>query len=143
MTVDRVDFLRRTLTVDRQLVLLPRLAPYLAPVKSEASNRTVPLPRVVVDALADHLRRYPARLDGWVFTDDTGVPLRRTAFSREVWRPAVAAVGAPVGTGFHDLRHYYASLLKMGGIASDASFGVLCDRRMTRTCGFMPVGLAG
>ena len=87
MTVDRVDFLRRTLTVDRQLVLLPRLAPYLAPVKSEASNRTVPLPRVVVDALADHLRRYPARLDGWVFTDDTGVPLRRTAFSREVCDP--------------------------------------------------------
>ena len=111
LTVDRIDFLRRTLTVDRQLVLLPRQAPYLAPVKTEASNRTVPLPRVVVDALADHLRRYPAGPNGWVFTDDTGAPLRRTAFSREVWRPAVTAAGAPAGTGFHDLRHYYASLL--------------------------------
>jgi len=99
LTVDRIDFLRRTLTVDRQLVLLPRQAPYLAPVKTEASNRTVPLPRVVVDALADHLRRYPAGPNGWAFTDDTGAPLRRTAFSREVWHPAVEAAGASAGTG--------------------------------------------
>jgi integrase len=28
-----------------------------------------------------------------------------------VWRAAVNAAGAPAGTGFHELRHYYASLL--------------------------------
>jgi len=29
-----------------------------------------------------------------------------------MWRPAVAAVdAAPAGTGMHDLRHFYASLL--------------------------------
>lgn len=31
-------------------------------------------------------------------------------FSEE-WHPAVKAAGAPVGTEFHALRHYYASLL--------------------------------
>lgn len=65
----------------------------------------------MLDALASHLARYPAASDGYVFTDDDGQPLRRTSFSREVWRPAVKAAGAPAGTGFHDLRHSYASLL--------------------------------
>jgi integrase len=46
-------------------------------------------------------------------------------------------------TRIHSLRHYSATELQIGGIASDASFGVLCDRRMTRTCGFMPVASAG
>jgi integrase len=40
------------------------------------------------------------------------VPLRRPWFSKWMWRPAVAAVdAAPAGTGMHDLRHFYASLL--------------------------------
>jgi hypothetical protein len=32
-----------------------------------------------------------------------------------VWRAAVATAGAPHGTGFHDLRHFYASLLIRDG----------------------------
>lgn len=94
---------------------MPRQAPYLAPVKTDASNRTVPLPRVVVSALAEHLRKYPAASDGYVFTYGDGKPLRRTSFSREVWRPVVKAATAPEGTGVHDLRHYYASLLIFAG----------------------------
>jgi integrase len=57
LTVDRVDFLRRQLTIDRQLVTMPDRAPYLAPPKTQASVRVVPLPQVVVDALAAHLAR--------------------------------------------------------------------------------------
>ena len=60
VTVDRIDFLRRTLRVDRQLVLMPGAAPYLAPPKTPASVRTIPLPAVVVDALAAHLAAYSA-----------------------------------------------------------------------------------
>lgn len=52
LTVDRVDFLRRELRVDRQLVLLPGAPPVRAPPKTDASYRTVPLPDVVLDALA-------------------------------------------------------------------------------------------
>ncbi len=44
LTVDRVRFLERTVTVDRQLVTLARQAPGLAPPKTRASNRTIPLP---------------------------------------------------------------------------------------------------
>ncbi len=48
-TVDRIDFLRRQMVVDRQLINLPGRAPHLAPVKTRASVRTFPLPQTVVD----------------------------------------------------------------------------------------------
>jgi integrase len=94
------------------LILLPRRPPFLAPPKTPASHRTIPLPQVVVDALAAHIERFPVdHPDRLVFTDEDGRALRRTAFSREIWRPTVSAVGARRGTGFHELRHFYASLL--------------------------------
>jgi integrase len=49
------------------------------------------------------------RLATLMFTGATGRPLRRTRFSG-VWRPAAAA-GLGDEVTFHDLRHYYASLL--------------------------------
>jgi integrase len=110
LTLDRVDFLRRQVTVDRQLLLLPGSGPVLGPPKTQASYRTVPLPAVVLDALAAHLARYSVSADGFLFTNDAGEPISRTRFS-DVWRPATKAAGAPTGTGFHALRHFYASLL--------------------------------
>jgi integrase len=110
LTVDRIDFLRRTAKVDRQLLLMPGGGPALAPPKTEASRRIVPLPDVVVDALAAHLARFPAGPDGFVFTNDDGKPIRRTRFS-DMWRPLVQRAGLPEGVGFHQLRHFYASLL--------------------------------
>lgn len=110
LTVDRVNFLRRHLKVDRQLLLVPGQEPTLAPPKSEASCRVVPLPQVVVDSLAEHLQRFPPGASGLIFTNDAGSPIRRPRFS-EMWRPAVQTAGLPAGTGFHALRHFYASLL--------------------------------
>lgn len=126
LTVDRVDFLRRTLRIDRQLVTVPGRAPFLGPPKTTASHRTIPLPQVVVDALAAHLAAFstsaqtvPVVLAGGrestetvelLFTTSTGTPIRRTTFG-DAWRTAVLATKAPHGTGFHGLRHYYASLL--------------------------------
>jgi integrase len=85
----------------------------------------VPLPQVVIDALAAHLAVFPAarveildatrkpdpkrRPAALVFTSLTGPPLRRTRFS-DIWRPAAAAAGLGDGVTFHDLRHDYASL---------------------------------
>ena len=44
LTVDRIDFLRRTVTVDRQLVSTSGQAPAFGPAKTESSMRTMPLP---------------------------------------------------------------------------------------------------
>ncbi len=74
LTVDRVDFLRRQLRVDRQLLLMPRQEPTLAPPKTKASYRTVPLPQVVLDALAIHLAKFPPGAEGFIFTDEDGRP---------------------------------------------------------------------
>jgi len=109
LTVDRVRFLERTATVDRQLVTVPGQPPTLGPPKTRASNRTIPLPQVVVDALAAHLAAFPAGADGFVFTR-AGKPITRSVFGYK-WRDAVKAAGLTTGTGFHALRHYYASLL--------------------------------
>jgi integrase len=109
LTVDRIDFLRRQLKIDRQLVTMPDRAPYLAPPKTQASVRVVPLPQVVIDALAAHLMQWPT--DGFLFTTDLGAPIRRTAVSAAVWRPAVRRTGLDDTVTFHALRHFYASLL--------------------------------
>jgi integrase len=110
LTADRIDFLRRQVTVDRQLMLLPGAGPVLAPPKTKASYRTVPLPDVVLEAMAAHLATFELGPDGLVFTNDRDEPIRRTRFS-DAWRPTVSRAGLPAGTGFHALRHYYASLL--------------------------------
>jgi integrase len=110
LPVDRLDFLRRVVHVDRQLVTVTGRPSFLTGPKTAASVRTIPLPQVVLDALAAHLGAFPPLGDGFVFVTAAGNPIRRTAFG-DVWRAAVKAAGAPAGTGFHQLRHFYASLL--------------------------------
>ena len=131
LTVDRTGLMpptaRPILTVDRQLVLVDGLPLYLGPPKRRASRRELPLPRVAADAIAAHLAAFPpverelvCRDAGgreWnetvalVFTTLKDQPIRRSKFS-DVWRPAIErAKGVPAGTTFHDLRHFYASLL--------------------------------
>ena len=100
--------------------------PYLGPPKRKASRRDVPVPRVLVDALAEHLTAFPpapremlcrdesgrtwTEVVELVFTTTRGEPLSRSRFG-DAWRGAVEDAGLPTGTSYHDLRHFYASLL--------------------------------
>jgi integrase len=106
LKVRDVDWLRRNVEVERQRV--PSGA--IAPVKTEASQRTVPLGAVVLDTLAAHLAAYPS--PEWMFLTAIGEPLSYKAWS-SVWRRARLTTGLTMET--HDLRHYYASLLISGG----------------------------
>ena len=109
LKVDRLNLLRREVVVDQQLLTAVGMPPHLGPPKTAASVRTIPLPQIVVDVLAAHLTAYPAGTDGFVFILD-GAPVGRQKFGH-LWRPMIQTVGLPKGTGFHALRHYYASLL--------------------------------
>lgn len=100
----RLRLVRRTIWLRRQVADQTG-----GPTKTRASNRTIPLPQVVVDALAEHVATFPLGRDGLVFTLD-GEPITRQLFGH-VWRPAARAAGIPQGKGVHLLRHYYASLL--------------------------------
>ncbi|MCA1694829.1 MAG: site-specific integrase, partial [Actinobacteria bacterium] len=77
LTVDRVDFLRRQVTVDRQLIIEPGGVSAFGPPKSKAGFRTIPMPKSVADVLAAHLARYPPSPEGLIFTSRSGNALRR------------------------------------------------------------------
>lgn len=109
LTLDRVAFLERTVTVDRQLVGLSGREPEFGPPKTLASDRVIPLPKVVIDALTVHTATFDLGDDGLLFTGSEGQKLRRSAFGN-IWRDAVEKAGVK-GLVFHSLRHYYASLL--------------------------------
>jgi integrase len=109
LTVDRVDWLRRTVRVDRQLVTVSGARPTFGPPKTPASVRTVPVPQAVLDALARHLERYSPGPHGLIFTDSKRDPIRRNALGH-IWRRAALRAGVD-GFTPHDLRHYAASVL--------------------------------
>lgn len=106
LTLDRVDFLRRSLRVDRQMLD----GGMFGPTKTAASVRTIPLPQAVLDALAAHLQAYPVGSSGLIFTRPSGQPWSRSAFS-DWWRKARIATAVDPDVTMHSLRHFYASLL--------------------------------
>jgi integrase len=87
----------------------------VSPPKTDAGRRVVTLPRVAVEALAEHLAEYAEPgPDGLVFTTPRGAYLLRSPFNRFVWRPAVEQVGLD-GLRVHDLRHTAATLAAAAG----------------------------
>jgi len=118
LTVDRVDFLRRTLRVDRQLVSRFVPTPVLGPPKTESSHRTIPLAGFLLDALADHLRRFPTGPGDLILRSPDGLPLDSDRFGHQ-WRRACRSAGSP-GLRYHDLRHTFASTLLSRGVSVKA-----------------------
>jgi integrase len=124
LSVDRIDFLRKQLRIDRQLVRVRGSGVVLGPLKTSSSYRTLPLPRTVSDSLAAHLARWqPHTALGVVFTNERDAPIQTYPFS-VLWERARVATNAPPWATPHDLRHYYASLL----IRSGASVKVIQSR---------------
>jgi integrase len=123
-------FLAREVRVSQQLLYPAGSAPHLGPPKTKTSHRVVELPQVAANALSEHLRLHPPqpqtltdatdprkvseRPVSLLFTDDKGRPLRSSAWG-VLWGPAARAAKLPPRTGYHALRHYFATLLIFGG----------------------------
>jgi integrase len=108
LSVDRIDFLRREVRVDRQWHgKLDRFEP----VKYEASNRTIPASDLVIDALAMHIDHHGSGEHGLVL-HARGRPLNS---NRMDWRWTRTARAAESDLTFHELRHHYASSLISAG----------------------------
>lgn len=115
LTNDRVIWLARQVEINRQLVRITGGEPVFGPVKDKKNRpRTIPLPQVVVDALAAHVREFGLGPEELLFTGPRGGPVRRTTFS-DMWRAAAGPLGIPLGDGYHQLRHFYASVLIRSG----------------------------
>ena len=121
LATDRVDFLRRSIKVDKQLVRVRGReggrggVELSGDLKTEKSYRSVPLPSVVTDALAGHMAQFEAHQElGLVFTNERGAPIQQHPFS-VVFSAARDRAGLPAWATPHALRHYYASLLIRSG----------------------------
>ena len=112
LRIEDVDFLRRTLTVERQRLQ----SGAIGPVKSARSVRTVPLAEVVLAELAAHLQRLHGgqapEPSAWLWLDDRARPLDYIR-----WKDAWERIRRDTLSAFstHDLRHFYASALIAGG----------------------------
>jgi integrase len=131
LELGHVDFLRREIRVEQQLLCPSGKAPFLGPPKTSTSRRTVEMGTVLAEELARHVELFPpaeveivdatnprkpfTRTAQLVFVGARGKPLRRSTWTRP-WAEAVSAVDDLPGTfTFHDLRHHYASVLIHGG----------------------------
>jgi integrase len=118
LRVGRLDMLRREIDVAETLVEMSNGQITFGPPKTAKSRSRVSFPAALTAALAAHLDEHGPRTargvldrDGMVFSAPNGGYLRRSNFRRNVWQPALAAVGLPVDVHFHDVRHFTASLL--------------------------------
>jgi integrase len=112
----RVDLLHQRITVAEQATDDGHFT--WGPPKTEAGRRTVTLPAVAAEALAEHLATYSQPgPDGLVFTSTESGLLRRSNFNRRVWRPATRTAGL-AGLRFHDLRHTSATLSVAAGAST-------------------------
>ena len=110
LTVDRVDFLRREIRVDRQGQNVGTgpfvLVPYT---KSDSGVRRIPVGQDVIDAIAAHIAEFGTGPEGVIFTSSRGGGIRRPEWL-EAWKRARAKAGIDL-RGVHQLRHLYASAL--------------------------------
>ncbi len=113
LQVSDVDFLRRQVKIERQLL---RDGKGFGPLKTAKSRRTLPLAAAVVPVLSEHIRKYPPNENGVIFTSTYGNPIRMNRWSAFIFKPAVAKAGLPDGTSSHDLRHHFAAVLLRRGV---------------------------
>ena len=97
----------------------------VGPPKTTKSIRNLVLPRSITDQLVEHIARLEKTdPEAWLFPAPEGGPIRRTAWMRRVWRPALAAAGLEQGLGTHTLRRSQVALL----IAQGEHPKVIADR---------------
>ncbi|MEO7370295.1 MAG: site-specific integrase [Ilumatobacteraceae bacterium] len=117
LTVDRVDFLRRTVRIDRQLLTPNSGTVRFGPTKTASSNRVLTLPAIVGDVLAAHLARRGPGEHGLIFTSSSGAAVRRSTWQAAFAR---AARDTKIDATTHDLRHHCASCLIAAGCSVTA-----------------------
>ncbi|MCI3930186.1 site-specific integrase [Streptomyces sp. AN091965] len=104
LRVTDVDLSARTITPAVQYPCMP--------LKTEASMWAVPIPDEFVGELK---RLFGGREDGWVLLDDDGSQLGPWKIERHMRRIRKQVPGLSAQFRFHDLRHYYASMLIANG----------------------------
>jgi integrase len=105
------DLLRRTVTVERQLLEVQSRFVGFGPPKSAAGRRTITLPGFLATLLEEQLAE-PAQPgpDGLVFANTVGNPPHASGFTAFTWARAKRRAGLE-GVRWHDLRHTAVALV--------------------------------
>lgn len=111
--------------VDRQLTGNSSTRPTWGPPKTKTSVRVISIGPQTLEALGE-------RGEGLVLTGGNGGAITRGAAST-AWRAAAGPLGFPTGSGWHDLRHFHASLLIAGGASPVAVAHRLGHKDATET----------
>jgi integrase len=101
---DDIDFMRG--------VIFPRAQYPAQELKSETSRTPVPIPRTLALDLSAHVATWPGE---WLLTDERGGQLGPWALERAIRTARGKVEALPEGFRYHDLRHYFASLLIASG----------------------------
>jgi integrase len=115
--LDRIDFLRRKVSIDRQMLTVANTPPAHGPVKTPASIRSLVLADSVGEVLAEHVRQFGIQPGALLFTTEAGAPLGRSSWGGEFKR---AADSLNIDASPHDLRHHSASMLIAWGCSVKA-----------------------
>lgn len=119
LRVGRIDFLRRTLSVVETCAEVEGRIVF-ADVKTASSRRTLSIPNILVEMLAEHVtRRGRPGPEALVFVAPNGGPLRRSTFRTRVFDPAARRARIDHIT-FHGLRHTAAALMIEAGAHIEA-----------------------
>lgn len=131
LAVGDIDFLKRTVRVQRQVKIVRSKLVFDLPKRKKV--RDVPLPASIANLLSAYLQSYPpmtvtlpwekaggspttAKL---LVTSREGGALNKNYINRSIWRPALVRAGLPLvrENMMHGGRHFYASVQLEGGLS--------------------------
>ncbi|WP_369251842.1 tyrosine-type recombinase/integrase [Geodermatophilus amargosae] len=112
LNIDAIDFLKRTLRVERQVQYKPKFGAEVKDPK-HASKREVYIADELAEMLARHIKEHGAAPSGWLFHNGADRPLPPSTVD-SWWQRTVKAAGT-AGLHIHGLRHFYASGLIAAG----------------------------
>jgi integrase len=121
LRLDRVEFLKRRVRIEQQLVRVRGTGVVVGLLKTTSSYRNVPLPDHVANVIATQVESFGTHAElGLVFTNEWGRPIQQFPFSM-MFANALRRASLPDWPTPHDLRHFDASTL----IRSGASIKVI------------------
>jgi integrase len=104
LRVADIDFMRG--------IIRPAVQYPAEPLKTEVSRTPIPIPQTLAVELSAQVAAYPAEM---LLTNARGEQLGPWALEREMRRARAKVADLPEGFRYHDLRHYFASLLIASG----------------------------